>query len=96
MRGSSGRVSGAHSVVCPACELGELRTCGPVPPRCDSCARVLDGAMLESLRKIVDLPDAVGAHACECGHPEMRCLPNGVFHCPSCCSEVLPAASGPR
>ena len=25
-----------------------------------------------------------------CGHPEMRCLPDGVFHCPSCDSEVLP------
>src|SRR3712207_7132400 len=33
---------------------------------------------------------AVGAHACECGHPEMRCLPDGVYHCPSCGSEVLP------
>ena len=34
---------------------------------------------------------AVGAHACECGHPKMRCLPDGVYHCPACGSEVLPA-----
>lgn len=25
-----------------------------------------------------------------CGHPEMRRLPDGVFHCPACGSEVLP------
>ena len=27
----------------------------------------------------------------ECGHPEMCRLPDGVFHCPACGSEVLPA-----
>ncbi|HEX2183234.1 MAG TPA: hypothetical protein VHH10_13200 [Rubrobacteraceae bacterium] len=32
----------------------------------------------------------VGYHACECGHPGMRLLPDGVFHCPACGSEVLP------
>ena len=26
----------------------------------------------------------------ECGHPEMRELPDGVYHCPACGSEVLP------
>jgi uncharacterized Zn finger protein (UPF0148 family) len=46
--------------------------------------------MLEALRQITALPDVLGSHACECGHPEMRCLPDGVFHCPSCGSEVLP------
>jgi hypothetical protein len=47
--------------------------------------------MLKSLRQITDLPDAMGTHACEeCGHPEMRCLPDGTFHCPACRSEVLP------
>jgi hypothetical protein len=24
-------------MVCPACNLGQLRTCGPGQPRCDSC-----------------------------------------------------------
>lgn len=90
MRGPSKRISRAHSIVCPACELGELRTCGPEQSRCDSCGRVVDGAILESLRQIV----ALGSHACECGHPEMRRLPDWVFHCPACGLEVLPAESG--
>jgi hypothetical protein len=47
--------------------------------------------MLETLRDVVGLPDALGAHACECGHPEMRKLPGSVYHCPACGSEVLPA-----
>jgi hypothetical protein len=46
--------------------------------------------MLETLRRISALPNALGSHACECGHPEMRLLPDGVFHCPACGSEVLP------
>jgi ribosomal protein L37AE/L43A len=93
MRGSSGRVSRAHSIGCPACEPGKLQTCDPVPSRCDSCGRVLAGAILETLRQIVALPDAVGTHACECGHPEMRKLPDRVFHCPACGSEVVPPGS---
>jgi len=36
------------------------------------------------------LPDVVGGHPCECGHPEMRRLPDGVFRCPCCHAEVLP------
>ena len=36
------------------------------------------------------LPDALGRHACECGHPEMRLLPDGVFLCPACRAEVTP------
>ena len=35
----------------------------------------------------------MGKHACECGHPEMRSLPDGTFHCPACRSEVVPAPS---
>jgi uncharacterized Zn finger protein (UPF0148 family) len=47
--------------------------------------------MLGALLQIVALPDALGKHACEeCGHPEMRRLPDGTFHCPACGSEVLP------
>ena len=53
----------------------------------------LSGAMLEALRQIATLQDAVGSHACECGHPEMRVLPDGVFHCPACGCEVLPLAA---
>ena len=58
--------------------------------RCESCGGSLSGAMLETLWRISALPDAVGAHTCECGHPEMRLLPDGTFHCPACGSEVLP------
>jgi hypothetical protein len=63
---------------------------GPGLARCGSCGLPLLGAMLETLRGIADLPEALGAHPCECGHPEMRRLPDGVFHCPACGSEVLP------
>jgi hypothetical protein len=45
--------------------------------------------MLETLQRISTMPDALGSHACECGHPEMRHLPNGTYHCPACGSEVL-------
>lgn len=93
MKGSLGKVSVAHSMVCPACEIGELRTCGPERSRCDFCGCLLDGAMLEVLRQIVALPGAIGAHACECGHPKMRELPDGVLHCPACGSEVGPFKS---
>ena len=50
----------------------------------------MSGVPLEALRRIADLPDALGRHAWECGHPEMRRLPDGTRHCPSCGSEVLP------
>jgi ribosomal protein L37AE/L43A len=46
--------------------------------------------MLLDLRRIAALPDALGAHPCECGHPEMRRLLDGVYHCPACGAEVLP------
>jgi hypothetical protein len=46
--------------------------------------------MLETLRQTTVLPGAAGAHNCECGHPEMRRLPDGTRHRPACHSEVLP------
>ena len=46
--------------------------------RCDSCGLPLVGSALGTLREIVGLPDALGAHPCECAHPEMRVLPDGV------------------
>jgi ribosomal protein L37AE/L43A len=60
---------------------------------CDCCARNLDKAILRTIEQIVALPDAIGDHPCECGHPEMRRLPDGVFHCPACGLEVLPLAA---
>ena len=77
--------------VCPACGSGELRFRGPGLTDCDSCGRAFDGSILMTLNQIVALPDALGKHACECGHPEMRLLPDGVFRCPACGSEVLPS-----
>jgi ribosomal protein L37AE/L43A len=92
MKVTSGKASAAHRLVCPFCESGELVLVGPGFTRCGSCALPLLGSALETLREVVGLPDALGSHACECGHPEMRRLPDGVFHCPACGSEVLPVA----
>jgi ribosomal protein L37AE/L43A len=77
-------------LVCPLCEGGELHTSGRDSARCGLCSGSLSGAMLEALQQIVALPNVLGSHACECGHPQMRRLPDGVFHCPACGSEVLP------
>jgi hypothetical protein len=90
MRVPSRTASGAHRTVCPFCESGELVSLGYDFARCGSCGMPLVGSTLETLRDIVGLPDALGNHPCECGHPEMRALPDGVFHCPACRSEVLP------
>ena len=81
---------GARILTCPFCSETELRAFGRNSLRCDECGGVLGGALLETLHMIVTLPDAAGSHACECGHPEMRHLPDGMFHCPSCGSEVFP------
>ena len=83
-------VSHPHSIVCPVCELGELRSNGTSMARCDECGCALSKDVLETIRQIAALPDAVGEHACECGHPEMRLLPDGIYRCPACGSEVLP------
>jgi hypothetical protein len=90
MRVPSRMASRGCHIICPICESGELVSVGPGFARCGSCALPLVGSALETLREIVGLPDALGAHPCECGHPEMRELPGGVFHCPACRSEVLP------
>ena len=83
-------------LVCPICQAGELPSFGGEWARCSSCECIVGAATLLTLEQIIALPDALGGHACECGHPEMRLLPDGVFRCPSCGSEVLPigAVSG--
>jgi ribosomal protein L37AE/L43A len=96
MKGSSSKASRPHHIVCPFCESGELVSVGSGSARCRSCGLPLLGSTLETLRDVVGLPDTLGAHACDCGHPEMRELPDGVFHCPACGSEVLPVESGGR
>ena len=91
--GSATTASRADYLICPGCGCGQLR-----PPRgilsrlaeCDFCKRAFDNTIVGTLKQIVALPKALGNHSCECGHPEMRHLPDGVFHCPACRSEVLP------
>jgi hypothetical protein len=75
-------------LACPACEAGRLRPWGG-SARCERCGYALAAAMPVPLERIIALPDALGKHACECGHPEMRLLPDGVYHCPAGGSEVL-------
>jgi ribosomal protein L37AE/L43A len=94
MRVPSPTASRPNCIICPFCESGLLVSRGPGFARCDSCGMPLLGSTLETLRNIVSLPDAPGSHPCECGHPEMRKLPDGVFHCPACRSEVLPIKAG--
>lgn len=87
--------SRSDALICPFCEAGVLRRRGAgAAGRCDSCGRLVEGAVLRTLGRIATLPGALGKHACECGHPEMRRLPDGVFHCPSCGSEVVPFEAG--
>lgn len=99
------KASRSGYLICPACEVGKLHPSGGGFARCGRCGYVLDAQMLLLLERIVALPEVLGKHACECGHPEMRLLPDGVYHCPACGSEVLllrshrPAAEmvpGPR
>jgi ribosomal protein L37AE/L43A len=80
--------------VCPSCEVHELEPHGRDSVTCSQCGR-LAWVVLKTLREISSLPDAIGSHACECGHPEMRRLPDGVYRCPACGSEILPV-SPPR
>jgi hypothetical protein len=80
---------------CPSCERGTLRPPAHDSMRCDFCSGSLSGAMLQVFRQITELPDAIGAHACECGHPQMRLLPDGTRHCPSCGLEVVPIDAHP-
>jgi ribosomal protein L37AE/L43A len=78
------------SMVCPLCESDGVRYDKQRVVRCSGCNRTLDGSVLETLKQIIALPDIVGFRPCECGHPEMRRLPDGVLRCPACGSEVLP------
>ena len=82
--------SRSGSLVCPLCEVHNLDARGLGSARCESCGGLVSGATLEALRQITDLPEAIGSQACECGHPEMRRLPDGTRHCPCCGSEVMP------
>jgi hypothetical protein len=93
----SALASGSHTIICPHCEAGELRSGGHNGVQCPVCGYGPSRGILGALQQIITLPDALGKHACEeCGHPEMRHLPDGVSHCPACGSEVLPIRSKSR
>ena len=83
----------ARPLLCPMCEEHELRSFGRNCARCESCQFVLGGQFLDALLQITGSPEALGSHACECGHPEMRRIPEGVYRCPACGSEVLPLSA---
>ncbi len=83
------------TLTCPFCAEATLRSFGRNSARCEDCGGVLSGELFVTLYQIAVLPTAVGGHACECGHPEMRLLPDGVYRCPACGSEVTPASAGP-
>jgi ribosomal protein L37AE/L43A len=84
----------ARPLLCPMCEAHELHSFGRNSARCGSCQFVIGGAFLKALLQITGSPVALGNHACECGHPEMRRIPDGVYRCPACGSEVLPLSAG--
>jgi len=90
MKAPSHTTSRPNYIVCPMRGAGELQPQGPHSARCAYCDLSVEGEVFRTLEQIAALPDALGAHVCECGHPEMRRLPDGVFHCPACGSEVLP------
>ncbi len=94
----SALASRSQSIICPNCEAGELSTGDHHNGvQCSLCGYAPSRSVLEALRQIISLPDALGSHACEeCGHPEMRRLPDGVSHCPGCGSEVLPTRARSR
>jgi hypothetical protein len=89
MKKPSRKTSKLRHIICPGCGSGELWPRGPELASCNSCALSAEGAVFRTLEQIAALPDSLGTHACECGHPQMRCLPDGVYHCPACGSEVL-------
>ena len=87
-------ISNTNPLTCPFCESSALKDFGRNSARCGACGGVLGGDFLEVLQRIVALPDILGQHACECGHPEMRLLPDDVYRCPACGSEVVPVSAG--
>ena len=94
---ASSLTSRSDYLVCPICQAGELYPFDGECACCSSCECIVGAATLLTLEQIIALPDALGSHACECGHPEMRLLPDGALHCPACGVEefLIEAVSGP-
>jgi hypothetical protein len=79
MKTPSRKTSKSRHIICPVCGSDELRPRGPGQAGCDYCGLPVESAIFRTLERIATLPDAVGTHACECGHPEMRRLPDGAI-----------------
>ena len=88
------KTANARPLLCPMCEAHELHSFGRSSARCGACQFVIGGAFLKALLQIIASPVALGSHAYECGHPEMRRIPEGVYRCPACGLEVLPLSAG--
>jgi hypothetical protein len=69
--------TGSHPLRCPFCEVYQPVPSGHDSMRCPSCGGSLEGELLKTLRQLTGLPGAISRHVCECGHPQMRCLPDG-------------------
>ena len=93
MKKQTHTLSNTYSIICPCCGVDELERSADGEARCSRCDRPISTQVLKSLEQIVSLPDAIGSHACECGHPEMRHLADGILWCPGCGSEVLPLSA---
>ena len=85
--------SNTNSIICPCCGIDELERSADGTARCNRCDRPISTQVLKTLEQIASLPNAVGSHACECGHPEMRRLADGAMWCPGCGSEVVPLSA---
>jgi hypothetical protein len=64
--------SNTYSIICPCCGINELERSAAGVVGCSRCDRPISIQVLKTLEQIVSLPDAIGSHACECSHPEMR------------------------
>ena len=78
-------------VCCPLCERGKMIQIYPIMARCTGCWGTISNGFFEALRQIGNPPEAEGKHPCECGHSEMRRLPDGAYRCPSCGSGIAHA-----
>src|SRR5215208_4869753 len=72
------------TLTCPFCAEAELRGFGRNSLRCDECGDVLGGALLETLGRIVSLPDASEITPASAAIP--RCDDS-----PTECTDVRPA-----
>ena len=75
-------------VCCPLCGRGEMLMVNAFLVRCTECEETISYSLFKTLHEIRNLREARGKHPCECGHPEMRRLPDGTYRCPSCNPEI--------